>query len=332
MVLAVIYLIINFRNLKANQQAIENVEDPRLKNEQKDKTRPFDWRDWRILTGYLRSEKEEKETSSGKEAISKLQGIWSRYIRASNPWLSLLRALLISYVYYKAMGILFREFHPSHLLIRGDLTYEIYWWTGFVTRYFFFLIMFFAFDQAQNCSQLIRLFTEYVEEYVEEYVKDPSNIPMDKTDKFVKDARTISHIIAKRTECVSKLVLVPFFIWFLLILSRLHFFEAWDVGWLQGVARGFAAFICLVAAFTLHSSAKRYQQTLIDALDLCLRKSDKAKTSQQFQQFTSIREEIAKLRRGAFSPLHRLPIVRAVLWPFTGLGSLYLIPYLVDLF
>ncbi len=344
--LSLVYLGIHYRRMNVNREAIETEEgmEASFPGKRADSVRKRSF-DWKIFTGYLWQptsneksvEPEPTEPStSGKpspsppieEPTAGREAIWSAYVRASESWLSLIRAVLLTAVYYLFMGILFREFHADNLLIRGDLTYTVYEWTGHVTRFLFFVLLFFAFDQAQNCARMVQLYTDLVRERSVQALRSET-APADNLDR---DALDLAHLIAKRTECVSRLVLAPFFIWFLLILSRLRFFEGWDTGLLQTLARIIAGLICVMAAVTLRRSAKRFQQTLSDALDIHRRKAARHGNEEQAQRIASIREEVMQLRRGAFSSLLHLPIVQAVLWPFTGIGSLYLIDYLGEFF
>ncbi len=146
--------------------------------------------------------------------------------------------------------------------------------------------------------------------------------------------------IARYTIPVSRLVIYPFVVLLLMILSRHHVFDAWD--WtmpLIGVI-GITFVIVLTCALELRRSAEimrgeaiahmesQYLQKIVPKRTL----PDSANIKRIPEFDDSIRtmiESIKSIQTGAFAPLSRHPILTALLFPIGGVSAITLINHLM---
>jgi len=139
-------------------------------------------------------------------------------------------------------------------------------------------------------------------------------------------------LIAQRTEAVAGIVVYPFVILVIMILSRSSYFERWD--WpaalitLWSVNSIFVIFCGLV----LHRSAEKARRTATEGLHLQRMKEQAKDNDQRVKSLSLSIEEVERERRGAFAPLVEQPVFRAILYPFGGVGVAAYLERFVGLF
>jgi hypothetical protein len=139
-------------------------------------------------------------------------------------------------------------------------------------------------------------------------------------------------MIARRTDAVGGLIVVPFVALFLMILSRNPYFDAWD--WPPSLVAILAiqSLIALLCAVRLRRAAERARSRALERLVARLSRrlgSTRDEDAAAARQLRQVMEEIRDQRQGAFSHWFQNPVVRAVLMPFGGVGVLALIDTLV---
>lgn len=126
---------------------------------------------------------------------------------------------------------------------------------------------------------------------------------------------------AQMTQAVGKLVIYPFLVVSLMIVSRLRIFDAWDIPW-SLVAIFTAMLISIIwASFSLRNTAEAGRKFVLERLHngLALHIGPEATTI--VERYKQAIEEVQRERRGSFRPVMEDPIIRALLIPFGGFGG-----------
>ncbi|MDZ8119019.1 hypothetical protein [Pontiella agarivorans] len=132
------------------------------------------------------------------------------------------------------------------------------------------------------------------------------------------------YLVGRVTETTGRIIVYPFVVLFLMILSRYSLIDLWD--WplpLAGVV-GLTVFAALFSAVYLRYKAKEIQKRAFDLLQL-----EKLKKPENSEEVDRCIEQIASCERGAFAPLSSNPILLAVLTPFGGIGAVSIIQSMV---
>ncbi len=134
---------------------------------------------------------------------------------------------------------------------------------------------------------------------------------------------------------VNSIIYYPFFLLFLLILSRSHYFDNWHYTLLLFVIISFTAVIALGSAIRLRKGALDTRAHILEKLDEVnwhtLTNKYRNQDKQNSVRLGILINEIKNLQTGPFLPLLQQPIVRSVFLPFGGVGGLYLIEYLASI-
>ena len=133
-------------------------------------------------------------------------------------------------------------------------------------------------------------------------------------------------LIAQHTAVVGRFLLYPFAVVFLMICSRLEYWDAWDFPLALILIFAFLLLYLLGCAITLRRTANTIRQEAVDRLQQQLMiQLDQGNT--QTDQVRYVLQEIKSLRDGAFSPVSQHPILQALL-TLGGLASLAVAQYL----
>jgi hypothetical protein len=130
---------------------------------------------------------------------------------------------------------------------------------------------------------------------------------------------------------VGNLILYPFVVLFLMIISRASVFDNWD--WPVGLLLilGLSSVYALMCAVVLRRAAERARRKTIEHLRANLHQAigeEEGPDGPRSAQIRLLIEEAQALRRGAFTHWTHHPVVKAVLLPFSGVGVLALIELL----
>ncbi|HEX8524567.1 MAG TPA: hypothetical protein VF669_20090 [Tepidisphaeraceae bacterium] len=137
--------------------------------------------------------------------------------------------------------------------------------------------------------------------------------------------------IAKRTEVVGRMIWYPFAVLFLIVMARLEVFAKWD--WpasviimmlcMAAVASFSAALLRDAAEVARTEALKRLRNRLMLTLV-----NQQGARRDVIQRVISIVETVD---HGAYAPLTRQPLIRAIVLPSGGVGVLALVQYLNSL-
>ena len=154
------------------------------------------------------------------------------------------------------------------------------------------------------------------------------------------------NIIAKRTEVIGKMIIYPFVIFALLLISRNKFFDNWTWTIPLILVVSLTIFITLYYAFVLFYDANVARKQTITHLheerlelmntqipsDFDAANDRKTKLiEQKLKYIDDIIEDLKHLKRGAFAPIGNNPLLIAILAPLGGLGSIAILQHLPQL-
>lgn len=263
----------------------------------------------------------------GRENEISVEYLWKRYIHEGKFPYRFGRTILLSILYmiicFQIIAMWGLPFSP----VRGE---KIIFWNKILlklTIFIFTLLTFFVFDA-------IRILRRFVTAF---YGKDPqweekSLSQFGWQAGMSKEALgdwMLIRLVAKRTEAVGKLIYYPFIVWFMLVLSRLHYFDNWRTPVGLAIVISLSALIACSSAFLLRRSAEGLRADLINRLEkklitvLSAESLGKDKPENKRSEYIQkVIEEIKSIRRGAFAPVLQQPALQSFLGAFLSIGGL----------
>jgi len=137
-----------------------------------------------------------------------------------------------------------------------------------------------------------------------------------------------TRLIARRTECLDRLILYPFFVFTLMILAHNHWFDDWRMTTSVFLIFGPIGALALASVVVLRRTAHRARaRSLHRVKRLALRAA--ASEVHSSDQSKAVMQAIEEEDAGAFTPLSKHPVIGAFLLPFSGVGALALVEILV---
>ena len=137
-------------------------------------------------------------------------------------------------------------------------------------------------------------------------------------------------MIGRWTERIGPLVYYPFVTLGLMVVARSPLLANWDMPVGIYVVFGLSAAYMVIAAHTLRRLAERTRRLALENLDNEIvaatgRESDRGLAS----QLKLLRDNVERMRDGAFAPFTQQPILKAFLVPVMSYGGLALLEYLM---
>jgi hypothetical protein len=183
----------------------------------------------------------------------------------------------------------------------------------------FLLLLFAVIDETTLCVGWVRRLTrEFTSKTDTGYFLSRTKRGLDdrgKSDRDLEEIWTRLQVVARRTRRVGQLIIGPFVVLFLIMVSQSPFFDNWDI------PAGLIAMILLSAAYAMLCAIKLRRVSeqarreavmeLTQQLILCGGKNDKIEL---------LLAEIQKIKEGGFLPWTRQPWLKAMLWLLSALG------------
>jgi len=272
--------------------------------------------------------------------------LWQRYLSdgciRNRRWPILLQLTLAIAFYWAVMAIL----PPPFIPYRGGFSD---WSDWFVLRFSvvaMLILALFVVNATRLCKRFVKDLTEkpthwpgsiHTQHLSYEHL-GPFNIDGSKDNQEhnpIDNWRDIQ-FIAKRTEPISQLIVYPFVVLFIMVLSRYSYTDNWDWPLSLLIVIGVAVFCVLFYAVSLRHTGELARRRVIRRLKTkllyTLYGSSQTNTPEYLKKQAAMIEhminEIQSLQEGAFAPLSRNPIVVAVLFPFGGMGTVVLLEYM----
>jgi len=251
------------------------------------------------------------------------QNLWWEYTRRRYFLQRLFRTLMPSAAYFSAAFVLMSLLGLPLAPARGHGCIDIDRRIMFISVGLSIVFTFFVLDATYLNTRFIRYLLEtdtHWPQGADKQFKRLGVLPQDLTEYL--DIQ----LIALRTEVVGRYVYFPFLICFLLIVSRVSFFDNWE--WPRGliVILGLNLVLALLGAAMLRAAAE-------DARDEAVRKIEQRRMKyvksgdKTADVLDHLADEIRKEKRGAFAVLSQYPWLAAIILPSSGLGAWVLLEY-----
>jgi hypothetical protein len=133
--------------------------------------------------------------------------------------------------------------------------------------------------------------------------------------------------VGKRTDCISWLILYPFLILTLLILAQSPLLDDMPRDWPRLIEMGAAFGVILLCAVMLPIEAKKLRDIALDRLSQDKSAPHQGDPNYEPQKIDSLIHTIENYETGAFTPLPQQPMVKALLFPLSGIGGTALLQY-----
>jgi hypothetical protein len=262
------------------------------------------------------------------EAVVDANDLWREYRRTRHVIARLLRVAIFSVVYIGFMWALFKLAPPPINPIRGDTLVRLNAPLLICSAIAFLVVTFWMIDAAQCCAWFINRLSQAPTRYPE------AALTHFKRQRSVEDGALVEewidlHIIADLTEPVGRLVHWPFLAVLLMLAARNSWLDHWTWHW--PLLAMFALNLTLAAASSLilQRAASQARDVSVKRLKEKLHQKERqaagSVVEHESSQAARLLEEITMLRRGAFTPFSKSPLVGALLANSSGLVLLELL-------
>lgn len=241
-----------------------------------------------------------------KNSENTLVCLWSEY----HEW-ELLRYRILRIVLYFLAFFAFVYLFPlpvrsMFIPARGIANFVIIKWVLLLAFLCMLALVLFVGDAVLLCTRFVLHIAECD---IDDYKKFPDKITL----------------IAKRTEAVGRLIFYPFITFSLMAVSRIAYFDKWNIP--PGLMAIYTILgVCIFSnAFLLQSASKKAKDRMLAMLhDRYMDANQPAKK----ERLKQIIDTIGSIQEGAFKPLLQQPLFQAILIPFSA-GGMELLNYFV---
>ncbi|MGO9577891.1 MAG: hypothetical protein ACLP2P_00615 [Desulfobaccales bacterium] len=243
---------------------------------------------------------------------------WEKYIRKGYR-LKPVFPLVICYVAICFLVIIFFGWPTTP--VRG---FWSYWITSIIlllTIFSFLTLTFFVFYTTRLCRRFVTRFCK----------KEP-RWNLESLNRFrgrvgLKERQLsewmLIRSIAKHTAVVGKLIYYPFIVWFIIVLSRLYYFDNWHAPIGLAIVIFMSALLVWYCAFTLRRAAEELRADVVERLELGTPRA-RPPSKEYAERVQTLRKEIISEQRGAFAPYLQNPVLHSFL-ALGGIGGLQLL-------
>ncbi|MFH2000464.1 MAG: hypothetical protein ABIK28_12330, partial [Planctomycetota bacterium] len=282
---------------------------------------------WKGL-GYILGLRPELKKNS-KTNVNKA---WLLYRINGHLRRTVLRVSVMLVVYILLTITIFRCWGSPAVPYRGEAAHSADSFVLFLSVVSLTLLILFVVDATRGCANFVRSLSDQETVWdvttVSQFAEERKMSPRDVSELMDVE------VIAKRTQTIGGLIIIPFLGLFLMILSRNHYFDQWDLPPELIAVLSIQSLIALLCAVRLRRIAEKARANALGRLSIRLTMELGSRTreiSGTARQIQYLMEQIRDFRKGAFSPWFQNPVVRAFLMPFGGIGALALIDTLVKI-
>lgn len=256
-----------------------------------------------------------------------VQKLWAQYVREGYVWHRFERVLPTTIAYFSFAILLLWSFGWPALPVRGAFAHFITVTLELVASFLSVMLTFYVVDATSLGTKFIRHFSKEMSLYPKNTYKQCNATRELDSDKLIAEYIDI-RLIAEQTRALSPLIYYPFIIAFLMIVSRINYFDAWD--WPIRLALVY----CAILGYAIYSACRlrHYAETArSDALEKVKRQLFKHTTMGEQNRANAAREimnEIQSIRDGAFAAFSKHPLLGAILLPSSGFSIWVLLQHL----
>jgi hypothetical protein len=306
-ILAIGVLVITSATLSQNMQ---DINESQGLNPQPGKWRLRPFSETVARTSVSRWVQELAALKDNNRSMS-IDDVWLRYCRLAD-WRSRTSRVVLPACVWSVVIVLLAYFQPGPLLAREvtvGFTRALAIATGIG-------VAFWCMDALRLGQILTRALVRHEVTGWRPLTTDPKDV-----DAYVTGRWRSMTLVATQTEVLGVLTLLPFMLFFVLVLARSSVFDGWV--WTPTVLAiygGFAAYVLFRALGFQFEAAKGRDQIVRDLHRYMLRVDRLSRARIQI-----IVDQIKELRSGAFVPWTRHPILQSIAIPSGGLGLLTLL-------
>jgi len=253
--------------------------------------------------------------------------LWTNYQRIRHWFPRLLRISICIGFYLLFGSALFQLTTPPFSPVRGYTLLSLDKPLLLFSVLAFLAVTFWIIDAACCCAWFIRRLSQAPTRY------RPATLNHFTRQRAIDDPALVEEwidlqLIADLTEPVGRLVYWPFVAVMLLVIARNPWWDHWSWHWPMLVIYALNLILAAASSIILQNAARDARKTGLQRLKAKFHdKHRKASTVEEHEseQAESLLEEIKDLRRGAFAPLSKNPLVGALLVNSSGVVILDLV-------
>ncbi len=263
-----------------------------------------------------------------------IRKIWNEY-QLGGSWSFRLKRICLPAVIWVLICLLIFKLQSPNIPFRGAGAYWADVGIGVCAIGAFFILFCFVVDAALHCRVIIQKLIDYdtVWPFMKQRVKNGGK------ENVLDDARELifgikrewkeTHLIAMRTDDISKTVYYPVYVILLLLAAQSDYFDNWDMPYPLMLIATVNVAIVLWATIMLRRKAVEARSVSLDKIrhieSQALGISDSAIRKCVMRKIRFYKAEIENIREGAFLPISEQPWLRALTLMGGGGGSLLLL-------
>ncbi len=141
----------------------------------------------------------------------------------------------------------------------------------------------------------------------------------------VRRDRIDLELLSKRTETISRVVVIPFIPLLLMLAARNSLLDAWPWTWLIVLFFGFGFLLLIMLAIHLRNVADGGRQAVRKRLTDATTSAAEANNTAAVSYFGAVSKSLEQISTGAYSPLLHAEWLRGITIPTTGYGAIELL-------
>jgi hypothetical protein len=259
-----------------------------------------------------------------------MDSLWQEYLLRQS-WGYRWRRLLVLLVIYAIVCFSVIWTEPPRFPVRGAGSIIINYVTLVLCVFSFLILTLFVFDATKLCWRFISLIRKLGPSWSEATLRG-SGWKSDWPEKLEEGLGfwLLIRLIAQHTEVVGRLIFYPFIVWFLIFVSRLHYFDNWRMHLGLALVISLGAVYAWCSAVILRRSAEKFRKVAVARLsqEVIEARMDAAISPEGRGYLEAVLRDVETIRRGAFAPYLQNPVLQTLLVPFGGLGGLQLLDLL----
>ena len=285
------------------------------------------------------------EDAPDSDRVPEAGTVWDEYLERARLSHRLTRFIPVALVYFLMGATLVNIFGRPHRPYRGEASLWIDQSVLYLSVLGMILLTFFVVDATRLCERFIKRLCHRTIRWPEgamARIEERRGVRGEAASELLA-----AEVISERTEAVGSLILYPFVILSLMLVSRMKFFDGWDWPWSLILIFGLGSAYAVTCAVVLRRAAEQARRVFLDRLreQLCKvfgsarpggddlvepagAESSSGDGGASQRQLELLIREVEGLQRGAFGHWSRNPLIRALMLPFGGLGAMALLDLL----
>jgi hypothetical protein len=248
--------------------------------------------------------------------------LWRDYQSKCRNWPRIIRVSILSILYLACGRMLFVYFGEPDIPARSSLSYNMEAGLIFGTVLTLVFLVFLVVDMCLVSRKFFNILASSQIHWPD--ISSEGASRKHSTDESLR----ITDFMARHTRVIETMLYLPCIMLFLMIISRSSLFDDWD--WplsLIGVMFG-SGVVLIISIIALRHAARDARRKIVQSLEYS--RYAMAKEGESTPFIDRALGMIHKESRGAFCPLRETPLIRFILIPFAGFGSLPILSWIVD--